>query len=247
MTIGTLTRQAASFVVIGVLLAFPIAANASAVLFNFEEVTQGNYSMITSMRGGITTSIFATDSTLISVVGPEGPASWGNNSLIDNSHNGNMALVFNFSQAISDPRIQFGDFDADDDTEVMTAFSGLNGTGSNVGSNSVFYPASEDISNGDSDVATLAVTASDVLSIEITSPEGVPNPFPFSVFFRQSAGQRGTGACFADAARRGARWVWRASPLLGAPRCVRRQSKAQAAAAKAILSRSYSARTISAP
>jgi hypothetical protein len=74
MTIGTLTRQAASFVVIGVLLAFPIAANASAVLFNFEELTQGNYSMITSMRGGITTSIFATDSTLISVVGPEGPA-----------------------------------------------------------------------------------------------------------------------------------------------------------------------------
>jgi hypothetical protein len=67
-----------------------------------------------------------------------------------------MALVFNFSQAISDPSIQFGDFDADDDTEVMTAFSGLNGTGSNVGSNSVFYPASEDISNGDSDVATLA-------------------------------------------------------------------------------------------
>lgn len=127
MIIGTLTRQAASFVVIGVLLAFPIAANASAVLFNFEELTQGNYSMITSMRGGITTSIFATDSTLISVVGPEGPASWGNNSLIDNSHNGNMALVFNFSQAISDPSIQFGDFDADDDTEVMTAFGGLNG------------------------------------------------------------------------------------------------------------------------
>jgi hypothetical protein len=183
MIIGTLTLQAASFVVIGVLLAFPIAANASAVLFNFEELTQGNYSMITSMRGGITTSIFATDSTLISVVGPEGPASWGNNSLIDNSHNGNMALIFNFSQAISDPSIQFGDFDADDDTEVMTAFGGLNGTGANMGSNSVFYPASEDISNGDSDVATLAVTASDVLSIEITSPEGVTNPFPFSVFF----------------------------------------------------------------
>jgi len=88
-----------------------------------------------------------------------------------------------FSQAISDPSIQFGDFDADDDTEVMTAFGGLNGTGANMGSNSVFYPASEDISNGDSDVATLAVTASDVLSIEITSPEGVTNPFPFSVFF----------------------------------------------------------------
>jgi PEP-CTERM motif len=183
MMSGALTRQAASFVVIGVMLAFPIAANASDMLFNFEELARGNYFTIMSTQGGITTSIFATDGTSISVAGPEGPASWRNNSLIDDSHNGNMVLVFNFSQAISNPSIEFGDFNADEDTEVMTAFSGLNGTGANVGSNSVFYPASEDISNGDSDVATLSVAASGVLSIEITSPEGVTNPFPFSVYF----------------------------------------------------------------
>jgi hypothetical protein len=118
----------------------------------------------------------------MTVTGPLGPASWLNNSIL--AFNSGNPLVINFSQPVSNVSIQFGDFDQDNDTETMTAFSGPNGTGANLGSSTVFYPSNRDISNGDSAVATLGVNANGISSVVITSPfDATNNPFPFSIYF----------------------------------------------------------------
>jgi hypothetical protein len=174
---------AASFaLVLALTVAFPLPASAGIILFNFEELTQGGYTTIVSTQGGITATISKQDGSSILVTGPLGPASWLNNSLL--AYPSASPLVINFSQAVSNVSIQFGDFDQDNDTEVITAFTGLNGTGSSLGTNSVFYPSSQDISRGDSNVGTLAVTANNMLSAVITSPlDANNNPIPFSVYF----------------------------------------------------------------
>jgi hypothetical protein len=173
----------ASFVlVLALTVAFPLPASAGNILFNFEELTQGSYSTILSTQGGITATISKEDGSLITVQGPLGPASWLNNSLI--AFQSDSPLMINFSQAVSNVSIQFGDYDADNDTYAIAAFAGLNGTGSTLGVNSVFYPSSQDIGIGDSNVATLAVPGSNVLSAVITSPyDPTNNPYPFSIFF----------------------------------------------------------------
>jgi hypothetical protein len=173
----------ASFaLILGLTVAFPLPASAGNILFNFEELTQGSYSTIVSTQGGITATIYKLDGSSISVTGPLGPASWLNNSLL--AYDSGSPLVINFSQAVSNVSIQFGDYDSDNDTEAITAFTGLNGTGSTLGINSVFYPSSQNIGLGDSNVATLGVLASNVLSVVITSPyDPTNNPFPFSIYF----------------------------------------------------------------
>jgi len=175
--------MAAAFaLVLALTVAFPLPASAGNILFNFEELAQGSYPTIVSTQGGVTASITKLDGSLISVSGPRGPASWLNNSLLANASA--SALIINFSQAVSDVSIQFGDYDADNDTELIMAFPGLNGTGSALGLNSVFYPNSQNIGLGDSNVATLGVLASNVLSVVITSPyDPTNNPFPFSIYF----------------------------------------------------------------
>ena len=157
-------------------------ANAGTVLYNFEELAQGSYTTIMTTQGGITATLYKQDSSAINVTGPLGPASWLNNSLL--AYPSPSPLVINFSTSVSNPSIQFGDYDADNDTEVITAYSGLDGTGSILGTNSVFYPNTMNIANGDSNVATLGVNASGARSIVITSPfDAVNNPFPFSVYW----------------------------------------------------------------
>ena len=112
-------------------------------------------------------------------------------------------LVLSFSAPISSASIAFGDlggtFPHDDDSPVVwTAFSGLDGTGLNLGSNSVDYP--EDLGflvQGNGAIRTVAINAAGIQSLTISSggtgpgtlyddnlvvdPAAVPVPEPASM------------------------------------------------------------------
>lgn len=161
------------------LLSLGQAARAD-VLFDFEDQAYGSSSSISTTQGGLTATLYRTDGTSISVLGPLEPASWLAHSLLSYENPYTSApLVINFSQAVSSVSIQFGDYNADDDTVTITAYSGLDGAGSNLGTNSVFYPATKDITNGDSDVGTIAIAAAGINSVVIDA--GVD--YPFSVYW----------------------------------------------------------------
>ena len=84
-------------------------------------------------------------------------------------------LVLSFSAPISSASISFGDlggtFPHDDDSPVVwTAFSGLNGTGSNLGSSSVAYPDNLGfLDQGNGAIGTVAITAPAIRSLTISS------------------------------------------------------------------------------
>ena len=155
---------------------------AKATLFNFEELSQGSFATVSSTQSGLTATMTAPG-TSITIEGPLGPASWGNNSLLAFGNN-TGPIVINFSQLVTGVSIQFGDYDQDNDSLTLQAFTGLNGTGSALGSSSINYPAAKDIGNGDSDVGTLSLAVNGIQSVLIDSPLDLSgNPFPFSIFF----------------------------------------------------------------
>src|SRR5262245_66134107 len=95
------------------------------------------------------------------------------------------ALVVNFSSAITGGSISFGDYNVDDDGMVtLTAFSGLDGGGSSLGTSSVAYTADLDIDNrfswgGNAAIRTLTVNAAGIQSLTILAG----GPFPNTLFF----------------------------------------------------------------
>lgn len=164
--------------VMALLYAFPVDAKAVS-LFNFEAAVSG--ASISQTVDGITATVTKADSSLITVSGPLGPASWGNRSLLANASG--AIMIINFSVAVSGVSIQWGDYDADQDQETMQAFAGANGTGALLGSHTVAIPASLDIANGDSDVVSLAVGSAGIQSVVLLSPPLPNNPFPYSIYW----------------------------------------------------------------
>jgi hypothetical protein len=171
-------------------LAFAATA-AKAQLFDFEDQSYGTFPSVTSTQGGLTVTIYRLSGEGCDITGPLGPASWSAHSLLDYfGSNTPPRSIANFSAPLSSVSIQFGDYDQDDDTGVLTAFSGLDGTGAVLGTTSLFYPSSKDIANGDSDVATMGIIAPGIRSIMFTSA----GSFPDSVYWDNLNVQAGGAA-----------------------------------------------------
>jgi hypothetical protein len=156
----------------------------AATVFDFEDQTSGSYSSITSTVGGITTSIYRANGNPLTVLGI-GPPAWQSHSLIGTDFPDVVppaGIIANFSTALTSASIQFGDFGGDDDTVWLEAWSGLNGTGTLLGSSNLFYPASRDISNGDIDIGSLTVFGTGIQSLRFYST-GDANYTPDSVYW----------------------------------------------------------------
>jgi hypothetical protein len=166
-------RQTPLFLLV-VVAGFATSASA-AIVFDFEDQAYGSHSAVTSTVSGLTVTITRNDGWGIDVTGPVGPASWMAHSLLAYPTGTPSGLTANFSAPVSMASIQFGDYDADSDTGVLTAYAGLGGTGAVLGTNSLFYPSSMDITYGDPDVGTLSVSALGIRSIVFTSTGNYPD------------------------------------------------------------------------
>jgi len=171
--------------VLGLLVSLPSVGNAAPITFNLESLATGTFTSITDTVGGLTLTVHRADNANfnisdLSLVG--GPPAFGTRSISNfaGPFGPGAELILNFSSPISSGSISFGDFDVDDDATVsLTAFSGLNGSGSNLGSSSIAYPADLDIGNGDAAIRTLTVSAAGIQSLTILSG----GPFPGSLEF----------------------------------------------------------------
>ncbi len=170
-----------AFVVLGALALLSACAGsalASDPLFTWESVPYGTFPSVSETVGGLTATASPLGGGTLTVTGPLGPASWADKSLIY-FFGGGSGLVVDFSAPVSSASIQFGDYDADEDLVFLNAYSGPGGTGTLLASGFYDYPASADISAGDSAVASLTVTAPGIESIVATSG----GAFPGSIYW----------------------------------------------------------------
>jgi hypothetical protein len=165
-------RRAALAAALG--LVAPLTAPA-AITFDFEEQTVDilpGFSSLVSLQGGVTVTITNGNGNNLQVwdLTPFGrPASWLSRTIGNNLPDFGT-IIFNFDQDVSDVSIEFGDYDRDDDETVsLEAFSGADGTGVSLGSDSVSYPAGLDIGlNPETDFRTLSIVGGGIRSLVFT-------------------------------------------------------------------------------
>jgi len=167
-------------------LTLGLTHRVDAATFDFEgEALASNLSSITETQAGLIATFSRPGATFaiedISPFGPfGGPPSFGHRTLspfLDNPTS-NTAYLVNFSSGLSSISLNAGDFDQDADVITLAIFSGLNGTGINLGSASASYPASATFPN---DIVTLSLTAA-VPILSATFIGGNPT-FPNSIYF----------------------------------------------------------------
>jgi hypothetical protein len=171
-------------VIVGFLAAIPSITWADTITFNLEDQTlNSSTTSISDTQSGLTLTVRRLDNSAFSINDVGAPPAFGTRTIGNfvSAFGTGATLIFNFSAPISSGSISFGDFDADDDgTVTLTAFTGLNGSGSNLGSSSVLYPANLDIgSQGNAAIRTLTVSATGIQSLTILSG----GPFPGSLFY----------------------------------------------------------------
>jgi len=143
-----------SAMVFGILLVGSSSVSATPITFDFEEVALSGLTdvpTVTSTKSGLTVTITRQDGANFGVQDLNTPTTqvsdFGHRNLSNflgpgGATSAQAALIFTFSAPISSASISFGDlggnFPHDDDSPVVwTVFSGLNGTGLNLGSVSV--------------------------------------------------------------------------------------------------------------
>ena len=157
------------------LLAAPTAARADVVTFDFESSSlQTGLTTLGLSAGGLTATLTRPGSTF----GITNVAFGGSRSLTPFENTANFAFFLNFSQGITGLSIDMGDFRfSDDDILTIELYSGLNGTGSLLGSSSVFLSGT---GSGFAFLTPSVSTASPALSARFI---GGSNEFPNSVFY----------------------------------------------------------------
>jgi hypothetical protein len=174
-------RRTILCVSVAVLALLGLTHRGDAATFDFEgEAFAVGLSSITETQAGLTAT-FSRPGALFNIVdisGPLGPPSFGQRTLSPVNATSNAAFLVNFSNGLSSISLNAGDFGDDADVITLSIFSGLNGTGTNLGSTSVNYPASAAFPN---DVATLSLSAA-VPILSAIFIGGSLN-FPSSIFF----------------------------------------------------------------
>lgn len=122
------------------LLCIGLATTAKAdTVFNFDQLSPtggGAMTILTLTSGGVTMTITRESGGAFDIFNnnnePGLPEVWGPRSLAPWT-SVNNAFIANFSQAMSGISIEMGDFGQDGDLTILQAFSGLDGTGTLLG------------------------------------------------------------------------------------------------------------------
>jgi hypothetical protein len=159
--------------VIGAILAIVVWATASTakaeILFDFEEQSDGVVNSVISTKSALTVTVTSPEPQIS--IASTGAAVFGAHSLLGGDADPYMALVFTFSTPVAGASIDFGDFNQDSETGVLTAYAGAGGTGAVLDTDSAFYDADEDISEGV--YRTLSVnSATPILSLVVDTTGG---------------------------------------------------------------------------
>jgi PEP-CTERM motif len=172
-------------------------AQATPITFDFEELALSGASgvaTVTSTKSGLTVTVTRADGANIGVQDLNSPntqvSDFGHRNLSNflgpgNATSAQAALIFTFSAPITIAAISFGDlggtFPHDDDSPVVwTAFSGLNGTGVNLGSVSVAYPADLGfLDQGNAAIRSAVIGAGGIQSLTISSGGTAPGTLYF--------------------------------------------------------------------
>ena len=149
-------------------------AQAAAVVFDLESIAPGTYSSASQTVGGITATFHANtgtfDITTVSFTG------FGNSSLL-NYFSGTGPTYADFSSAVKNVSIQTTDnTPSDTDNLFLAAYSGLDGTGSLLGTTTT-GPCCDFNSNP----VTLFLGVSGIRSVAFYSVAG--DPFPGSTYY----------------------------------------------------------------
>jgi hypothetical protein len=178
-----------SAMVFGILLVGSSTVSAAPITFDFEAIAIQQSASITSTVDGLTLTVTRKDGANIGVQDLNNPTAqvsdFGHRNLSNflgssNATPDQAALVLSFSAPISSASISFGDlggnFPHDDDSPVVwTAFSGLNGTGVNLGSTSVDYPSDLGfLDQGNGAIRTVSINAFGIQSLTISSGGTAP-------------------------------------------------------------------------
>ncbi len=145
---------------------------ADTALFNFEGSTatappqNGALTSFGTNQNGLTLTLTLESGGRFDIFSNTGfgfPASFGARSLVPFFQISETAFIGNFSQSVTGVSIDMGDFGADTDTLLLQAYSGLNGTGTLLGSQTLLLPVP--VGGFSFSFLTLSVTATGINSI----------------------------------------------------------------------------------
>ncbi len=176
-----------------VVLLFATGSARADIVFGFEDQTAssmfgnhpGAYTTLTETVSGLTLTLTRQGVTapgtfdIFNTTTASGsfPAVWGTRTLDPfGTETSNTPFVANFSSKISSFSMQYGDFGDDADTGSIMAFSGPNGTGTLLASNTDFYGLKSLPDQFD----TFGVSAAGIQSVVFIG--GSPS-FPNSVYY----------------------------------------------------------------
>lgn len=176
------------------LLSGSSVASAAPITFDFEALPLQQSTAITSTVNGLTLVVTRSDGSLIAVQDLNSPtvqvSDFGHRNLSNflgpsNATAAQAALVLNFSSPVFGGSISFGDLGGsflhdDDSPVVLTAFSGANGTGVNLGSTSVDYPANLGfLDQGNGAIRNATFNAAGIRSFTLSSGGVAPGTLYF--------------------------------------------------------------------
>jgi len=190
-----------SAMVFGILLGGSSRAFAAPITFNFEGLAVQQSLAIDSTINGLTLTVKRQDQSPIAIQNLNNVptvSDFGQRSLSNflgpiGATSAQSTLIFDFSAPVSAGTISFGDLggftsDDDDSPVVLTAFSGLDGTGSNLGSASVSYPITLGFTfQGNGAIRTAGVNAAGIQSFTLSSGGQFPGTLYYDNFIVDTA------------------------------------------------------------
>lgn len=175
--------------------AFTSVAQAVPIVWDFESLALGNYSSLTKSFGSFTMSLYRSSGGELVVNNTTPlPASWGNQMMhYQSPATAGEVFVLNFSSAITNFSIDFGDFGNDDDTPVSAfGYSGADGTGALLAGSSDSYTGADALPS----FKTLAFSGAPMSSVTFTSGGPAPNSLAWDNITVEPVPEPGTMALF---------------------------------------------------
>lgn len=142
-----------------------IAGGSQAYVQTFEDLSTGSFTSIGTGGYPVDVHFYAVGGPGSFMVVDEylSSYSWLHRSLLPYDGSNIIQMVFNFSTTLQAVSIEMGDYDGDDDHFYLEAYSGLDGTGTQLGLDTALYTWDRSIAVGDFE--TLSVTAPGIRSI----------------------------------------------------------------------------------